>query len=233
MAIIKKYLAKVESIKSPLPDIYTINFSSNKKFVYNPGQYLHLTLDEYDPSKQWPESRCFSIQTNPDNNLLAITFAVKGKYTRRMAEELYAGKEVWLKLPYGDLFSQNHSLSDCVFIAGGTGITPFLSLFTHKSFNEYINPRIYLGFRSKEYNIYNDELGSMQSCYESINNSQVIINTFYENIDGLIDIKKIFDECGHNSTYFIAGPPNMVKAIKNFFLENNISDVSIITDEWE
>ena len=226
MAIVKKYKAKVEEVTNPLPDIYTISFSSGKKFEYLPGQFLHLAIDEYDGIGQWPESRCFSMQSSPKEQILKITFALKGNYTKRMADELHEGKEVWLKLPYGDLFSQAHSLNNCVFIAGGTGITPFLSLFTHESFNEYTNPRIYLGFRSNEYNIYDEVLKS--SC-----NSSKFVKCFYENTEGVIDIKSIFNDNGNTATYFISGPPLMIKSFKNFLLSKGLDENKIRTDEWE
>lgn len=146
-----------------MPDIYTVTFSSDKKFVYSPGQFLHLALDDYDGAGQWAESRCFSMQSSPNEELLEITFAVKGNFTNRMKNELYENKEVLLKLPYGDIFQRGHNKSNCVFIAGGTGVTPFLSLFTTNEFNEYINPKIYLGFRSKEYNIYQKELSEIRN----------------------------------------------------------------------
>jgi ferredoxin-NADP reductase len=226
MPIIKKYKAIVEKIANPLPDIYTVSFSSGKKFEFLPGQFLHLAIDEYDGVGQWPESRCFSMQSSPSESLITITFAVKGRFTKRMAAELHEGKEVWLKLPYGDLFSQAHSLNNCVFIAGGTGITPFLSLFTHESFNLYTNPRIYLGFRSKEYNIYKEELN--RSC-----NSYKFVKCFYENTDGVIDIQSIFNDNSNSATYFISGPPLMIKSFKNFLLSNEVEENKIRTDEWE
>ena len=40
VSIIKKYKAKVEKITNPLPDIYTVSFSSEKRFKYLPGQFL-------------------------------------------------------------------------------------------------------------------------------------------------------------------------------------------------
>lgn len=147
MAIIRKYKAKVEQILNPLPDIFTVSFSSEKKFKYLPGQFLHLALDEYDGVGQWPESRCFSMQSNSEEKEIKITYSAIGKFTKRMANELREGKEVWLKLPYGDIFQRGHDKKNCVFIAGGTGVTPFLSLFKSDEFNEYINPKIYLGFR--------------------------------------------------------------------------------------
>lgn len=248
MAVVKKYKAKVEQIINPLPDIFTVTFSAEKKFVYNPGQFLHLAIDEYDGVGQWPESRCFSMQSSPDDETLKISYAVKGNFTNRIKNELHEGKEVWLKLPYGDLFTQANNKVNTVFIAGGTGITPFISLFRHESFNEYINPRIYLGFRSKEYNIYQDELnfvklrnerekklyGEPQSMHsEPQNNPLSISKIFYQDNDGVIDIKTIFAENGTNSDYFISGPPIMIRSFKSYLIQNGLQEQKVITDDWE
>ncbi|HEY5535098.1 MAG TPA: FAD-dependent oxidoreductase [Ignavibacteria bacterium] len=232
MAIVRKYKAKVEQIKNPLPDIFTATFSSDRKFQYLPGQFLHLALDEYDGISQWPESRCFSMQSNPNEPRISITFSDKGKFTKRMANELDKGKEVWLKLPYGELFTQPHNKANTVFIAGGTGITPYLSLFTHESFNEYTNPHIYLGFRSEEYNIYKDELRGIRN--NSCNSSETkFVKFVFEDTDGIIDIQSIFNENSTNSDYFISGPPLMIKSFRNFLLSKGLEGNKIRTDEWE
>jgi ferredoxin-NADP reductase len=230
MSIVKKYRAKVEKIINPISDIFTVTFSSDKKFQYNPGQFLHLALDEYDGIGQWPESRCFSMQSSPTEETLKITFAVKGSFTNRMKNELHEGKEIWLKLPYGELFTQPHNKVNTVFIAGGTGITPFLSLFADESFNEYINPRIYLGFRSKKYNIYENELREIRnnSC-----NSNNLLKVYYEDKDGIIDIKTILKENGTNSDYFISGPPIMIKSFKSYLINSGLPEQKVLTDEWE
>ncbi|MFH0734343.1 MAG: FAD-dependent oxidoreductase [bacterium] len=225
MAIIKKYKSILKEIANPLSGIYTLTFSSEKKFNFRPGQFLHLALDEYDGIGQWPESRCFSMQSNPDAAFIKITFAVQGVFTARMVKELYEGKEVWLKMPYGDLFDRGNSKENCVFIAGGTGITPFLSLFTYKTFDEYINPKIYLGFRKQEYNLYNDEISNIKNTSKSI---QMI----YENVDGIINIETIYKKNDKNSSYFISGPPIMIKSFKNYLMQQCVEESKIFTDDW-
>jgi len=225
--IIKKYPAEVVHIENKVEGIYTVELKSlSVPFKYQPGQFLHLALDEYDPSGQWPESRCFSIQSAPGEELIRITYAIKGKFTSRMQQELKPGKQVTMKLPYGDLFIQMHNKVNTVFIAGGTGITPFLSLFSHVSFNEYTSPRIYLGFRSREYNIYHNEL------YLSLNSSK-FVKSFYEDIDGRLDIHKIFSENGIGSDYFISGPPVMIKSFKQALITNGVPANQVLTDDWE
>ena len=222
----KKYLSRVVSVQNPFDSIYTLEFESlGGSFKYLPGQFLHLAIDSlYDGSGQWPDSRCFSMQSNPDNPEIKITYAVKGRFTRQIEQELRVGSEVWLKLPYGDLFTQQHNKEKTVFIAGGTGITPFLSLFTHASFNEYKGSRIYLGFKSRSFNIYMHELKSIDSADPVI---------YYEDIEGLLDIDLIFKENGSDSSYFISGPPVMIKSFKKALIETGVADDNVLTDEWE
>lgn len=225
MAIVKKYQSRIKSINTRIDGVYSLEIESlDKPFKYHPGQFLHLTLDTYNPSEQWPESRCFSIQSNPGEKNIRITYAVKGKFTKKMEQRLKVGSEVWLKLPYGELFTRPHNKKNTVFIAGGTGITPFLSLFTHKTFNDYENPRIYLGFKSIEYNIYINELNLMKSGYLKIS---------YEDEVGYIDIHQIILENGTLNDYFISGPPKMIKTMKKSLIDYGLPTSKILTDDWE
>ncbi len=176
------------------------------------------------------------MQSNPNDELLKITFAVKGNFTKRMANELYKGKQVWLKLPYGDIFQREHDKNNCVFIAGGTGVTPFLSLFTFEEFDEYLNAKIYLGFRTKEYNIYGEELHSVSQRKHREPQSKCIdyaLKFIYKDIDGIIDIKLIFNENETNSDYFISGPSIMIKSFKTFLLSKGLEENKIRRDDWE
>lgn len=223
--LVKKYRSELVSIINPLEGIFTLEFKSlNGKYKYHPGQFLHLALDtDYDGSGQWPESRCFSMQSNPDEEYIKITYAVKGQFTKHIEEHLLVGSLVWLKLPYGELFTQPHNKANTVFIAGGTGITPFLSLFTHESFNEYTNPRIYLGFKSVSYNIYLTELNTVKLCDPKIH---------YEDVEGILDIHLICSENGTDINYFISGPPMMIIAFKKALVEKGVPTMQVLTDDW-
>jgi ferredoxin-NADP reductase len=223
--IIKKYKATILAIENKIEGVYTLTLTSEKgRFKYTPGQFLHFAIEtEYDGASQWPDSRCFSLQSSPDEDNIKITYAVKGEFTRKMEQTLKIGSEVWVKMPYGELFENEHNKTNTVFIAGGTGVTPFLSLFTDKSFEEYINPRIYLGFRSREYNLYESELNNAK-------NSNINLQYTYNE---LIDIEKIFFENGIDASYFISGPPIMIKLFKNYLLSKHVDNTNILTDDWE
>lgn len=224
----KKYLSEVISVENPFKGIYTIEFKSlERPYKYAPGQFLHIAIDEeYDGIGQWPESRCFSMQSDPAEEVIRITYAVKGNFTQEMEKTLKVGREVWLKLPFGELFTQPHNKNNTVFIAGGTGVTPFLSLFTHESFRDYQNPKIYLGYKNEDYYIYQKE-------FAAIKNDNAQITIFYENKDGVIDLMKIYEQNGNASSYFISGPPTMIKIFKNKLSELGVPEENVLTDDWE
>ncbi len=227
--IVKKYKATIVKIDNLIDRVYTITFKSNgRKFQFKPGQFLHLAIDtEYDGSNQWPDSRCFSMQTSPEDEYLKITYAVKGTFTKKMEKTLKEGGEVWLKLPYGELFDLGHDISNTVFISGGTGITPYLSLFNDSSFTEYINPILYAGYRNREYNIYHRELEKASNI-----NTDFIINNVYEGESGILNIEKIFNENKNAHSFFISGPPKMILLFKQKLLSFGFSETNIYTDEW-
>jgi predicted ferric reductase len=229
MAIVKKYLSEVVSLSNPVDYIFTIEFKSLAgRFRFLPGQFLHLALDDYDPSQGWPESRCFSMQSSPVSETIKITFSLKGSFTHRMVEELCVGKKVYLKLPYGDIFQRCHSKNNNVFIAGGTGITPYLSLFIDPQFGSYEKPVLYFGIRDQNYNLYYSELDLAERSNPSLK-----INILYQDTDGILNITDIFSKHGKESIYIISGPPAMISSFRKTLTDMGVSPENIITDDWE
>lgn len=223
--MVKKYNSEVISIDNPLPDIYTVEFVSlSGMYKYYPGQFLHLALDEnYEGYGQWPESRCFSIQSPPGRDVVKITFSVKGSFTTKMKETLKPGRNVWLKMPYGELFTQAHNKENAVFIAGGTGVTPFLSLFGHSWFKDYTKPKVYLGFRTLNHNIYSNELNIIPDDQ---------IRIYYEDRNGRIDLSTILNETPNPTSVFVSGPPDMIAFYRKALAEGGFSKDIIFTDDW-
>jgi len=168
------------------------------------------------------------MQTSQVNEFIKITFSVKGKFTSRMADELKHGKIIDIKLPYGDFFQQDHSKNNVVFIAGGTGITPFLSLFNDPLFKEYSTPKLYFGVREEGYNIYTDSLNLATEI-----NPGLEIDIRYQDKSGFLDIDQIFNENRKDSTYFISGPQTMISVFKLRLITSGVPESNVKTDDWE
>jgi 3-ketosteroid 9alpha-monooxygenase subunit B len=229
MANVRKYLSEVTRIREPVTGTFVVSLRSEERpFRYSPGQFLHLALDPYDPSFPWPPSRCFSIQSCEQESEITVTFSVKGAFTARMALELTPGKQVWLKLPYGDLFSDFSAVIHPVFIAGGTGVTPFLSLFNSPLFEKSVNPTLYLGVRSADFQIYEDALAQATRINPSFQRHVVAQDT-----DGLLQITDIFAAHGTGATWYISGPPAMIHGFTTVLLAHGVPPEKIRTDDWE
>jgi len=208
---------------------------------FKPGQFLHLAIDDYDPSFHWPESRVFSIANSPTRrNKLKITFTVKGNFTERMYSEVKTGDILWLKLPYGSLSFPN-SGTEIVLIAGGTGITPFVSFLEYaidKKTNMKIN--IYYGIRSPEYLIFDSLLNECNNSLKEFNCHIYIERdsdkcTFDNVRNGILSIETILKDKSNNpdTIYYLAGPQKMIDIFKGEILKSEIMENNIIVDEWE
>lgn len=229
MAIVKKYKAEVVSIVNYFENIYTVELASKSGILkFLPGQFLHFALDEYDPCSNWPDSRCFSIQSAPGATLLKITFSAKGFFTNRMTKELFVGKIIDIKLPFGELFQQDYNKVNVVFIAGGTGVTPYLSEFTSQNFDIYVKPKLYLGLRENRFNIYQKELNLAKQI-----NASLEINVIYQSEKGILNIQDIFQQNGLDCTYFISGPQLMISNFRAELISNGVLENNIRTDDWE
>ena len=121
-----------------------------------------------------------------------------------------------------------HNKMNTVFIAGGTGITPYLSLFTDTKFSTYVNPFLYAGFRKEEMNLYKSQINY---AYEL--NKSMAVHYLYQDKDGILDIEKIFYISDKESSFFISGPPGMIKCFEDFLLKKGLKPDQIKTDDWE
>jgi len=150
MSTPRKIACTVAEIVNHGQQVYSVDLRPSMQVPhFKPGQFLHLTVDEYDPSGFWPESRVFSIASSPtERNRVRICYAVKGRYTRKMEEYLQPGKTVWVKLPYGDFVID---ASEPVFlIAGGTGISAFSAFLASLSARQQHKVTLVYGARTSD-----------------------------------------------------------------------------------
>ncbi|MGA2253948.1 MAG: hypothetical protein ABSG53_04740, partial [Thermoguttaceae bacterium] len=85
-----KFSAEVTKVLRHDNDVATYEFRClMPRPRWQPGQFLHLALDAYEPSGHWPESRCFTMASGPgERELVRLTIAAKGGFTRRILREL-------------------------------------------------------------------------------------------------------------------------------------------------
>lgn len=221
--------------------LFRIKPEKKVKNKFRAGQFLHLTLEEYDPSFNWPESRVFSIATSPDRaDELDIIVSRKGSYTGRMFDELKQGNEVWLKLPYGDFNFKEASNKKNILVAGGTGISPFIS-FLQQAIDqgEQLQIDLYYGVSHDAVIIIDDLLSESTNKLVGFKYQLYIEHpqnqTTIEYKQGKLPITSIVKQHAEDvdSNFYISGPQGMIKIMEKKLKEHNISPDRIHYDEWE
>ncbi len=243
MATPQKIRCQVQQITAYGDHVYTVDLTPERPVPrFRPGQFLHLTLDDYDPSGFWPESRVFSIASSPARrDRLRISYSVKGSYTTRMEKELHPGRLVWVKLPYGDFVIQE-ATGDVVLLAGGTGITAFTAFLENLTAGHQHMVYLVYGARNHDLLIYRDMIENQANripelkTFYFIENMQAETSTRQAHIiPGCLSLDAIWNrlETPHTAAYYIAGPPAMIQALTGNLRNKNIAPGKIKLDAWE
>ena len=246
MAVARKLYCQVERIIHHGEHVYTVTLQPDRLAPrFQPGQFLHLALDEYDPSGFWPDSRVFSIASSPaQRDRLRISYSVQGRFTARMEKELVEGKWAWVKLPYGEFLIDD--TRDVVLFAGGTGITAFTAFldgltpdFQHKVYLAY-------GARSRNLLIYRDiaeqralTIQQLQVFYfverdMDTPSASTGISRSQESI-GRLSAAAVWPNirAPFEATFYLSGPPLMLKALAQELRGLGIRADAIRIDAWE
>ncbi len=110
---------------TPSTQLITLQYVQGKRLVFRAGQYA--AINGYKGSRPMP-IRCFSMVTSPtETDLLQFSTRLKGRFTKALAC-LPVGAKVHVQGPYGGFVMNGPTEAKVVFLAGGIGITPFMSM---------------------------------------------------------------------------------------------------------
>jgi ferredoxin-NADP reductase len=251
MSMPRKIRCTVENIIDHGGRVYTVDLVPAMSVPpFRPGQFLHLTVDDYDPAGFWPESRVFSIASSPlERRRIRICYSVKGRYTMKMEQALKVGGEVWIKLPYGDFVI--NGASDAVLIAGGTGISAFTAFL--QSLTPQAGPRVTLvyGARTTALFLFQDMILSQLAAvpqFDAVFFAESEDATFAQQLAarpktpacyaGRISLDAIFRPPSsvlgsRSSVFYLSGPPVMLSTLSQQLLTRGVPADLVRTDAWE
>ena len=240
MPAAQKLCCVVEQVIPHGGRVYTVTLRPERQVPrFRPGQFLHLALDPYDPSRFWPESRVFSIASSPaERDCIRLTYSANGSFSARMENELTEGREVWIKMPYGDFVIESNR--DVVLIAGGTGITAFTAYLEQLDPTSGQAVTVAYGARTARLLIYRDlversarRVGSLSAFYfiehdpgEGAPPDAVV---------GRVSVASIWPRLRRplDAGYYISGPPPMLRDIAADLRGHDVPSEAIHVDAWE
>jgi predicted ferric reductase len=210
----------VRSSWSPGSDARAVEIVSKDGTLpaYMPGQFAFL---RFRGKEIGSEEHPFTISSSPTRkDALAFTIRCDGDWTQEAAA-IEAGDDVIVDGPYG-LFSHlvhGTKAEEILFIAGGIGVTPMLSMLRFMRDTHEKRPvTLIWSLRKLEEAVYLDELQSMKQTMPMF---QLV--TVASRGEGLADVvgrldreklEKLTENISKKAAVFLCGPPQMIESMR-------------------
>jgi predicted ferric reductase len=212
-------------------DLTELIFNKPKRFEYQPGQYLFIRFPRFEGYKElFP----FSISSDPSQKNMRISVKRTGDFTSKQIPQLKKGDKAIIMGPYGK-FGENclkHD-KDMLWIAGGIGITPFLSLAKHES--KYPSGRniILIWVTKNKSNAFHDK----ELTNETKQNEKFNYIPWFSRKKGrlkITEVEKIIKNKMElkNIKILMCGPPNMIYGLSRGFHKSGVTYHNIIFEDF-
>ncbi|MET0822700.1 MAG: hypothetical protein ABWY58_17200 [Aeromicrobium sp.] len=124
---------ELEDSRKVAGDTHELTFRSKRSVAFVPGQYLELSLPHSGMDSRGAR-RTFSISSPPEAGRVAVTLRVpvKSSTFKKALLSLEPGARVRGTGIGGDFVWPTHAQAPLLLVAGGIGITPFLSQLRHE-----------------------------------------------------------------------------------------------------
>jgi len=135
----KKYSAYIVSNRFVSPTVLELSLARSNGNLFPeflPGQYATLSFPLHQKLRG---ERSFSIASSPtDRSVLRFGIKVFGRYTNAL-KDLRPGDPVMVRGPFGQFIFDQVRDQSAVFLAGGIGITPFVSMIRWATNKKLLN----------------------------------------------------------------------------------------------
>ncbi len=230
-------IGKITDKKEVAKGTLSVTFEVNEPFTFKPGQYVFVTLPKLNyPDDRGPR-RQFSINNSPNQKgIITITTRLSDSGFKKTLNELLIGTEVQLG-PIAGIFTLPENITKPLsFIAGGIGITPFMSMLRYIS-EEALPYQITLVYSNRDQSS-SAYLREIQSLAKLISNFKLILTMTEDSnwagekrkVDANF-IKEYFPEVNAN-LYMVVGPPGMVGAVVESLRKAGIEEENINVERF-
>ncbi len=195
-------------------------------FAFEPGQFAFVNVD----TEGFREAHPFTISSGAGEGVLRFTMKVLGDYTRRVRDGLTTGADATIEGPYGR-FNPLRSTEKQVWVAGGIGITPFLSVLRTMRPGHGRTVRLYWCVRSAREALFLDEIQTLAASLGGIS-----VTLFDSESGARLDADAIATDLGddpRNWSFWLCGPRPLVTAVTGAMAARGVSKRRIHAEEFE
>ena len=222
----EQHIVKIKSIKKITHDVLQIVTEKPPAYTFISGQATDVSINKTD----WKdEKRPFTFTCLPNNDYIEFTIKTypSHKSVTNQLLQLKINDELILHEVFGDIAYKGEG----VFIAGGAGVTPFISIFRHLQLKNKIgNNQLIFVNKTKADIILKEE-------FKNLLGKNFINILSDENIEGYANgyITEDFLKTNigdFNKNFYVCGPPQMMDAIEKMLAKLGVDEKLIIKEAF-
>jgi ferredoxin-NADP reductase len=216
------------------------HFAKPAGFEYQAGQSIDMTLLSPPETDAEGNTRTFTLASAPFDSDLMITTRMRDTAFKRVMGKASPGLEVKLEGPGGSFVLHRKADKPAVFLAGGIGITPFLSIVRQAAHDKTAH-QLYLFYSNRR----PEDAPFLEVLTETAkqNPNCHLIPTMTHAADsrrewkgetGFIDKSMLVKYLPtiQGPIYYLAGPPAMVAAMRGMLTDSGADEDDIRTEEF-
>jgi ring-1,2-phenylacetyl-CoA epoxidase subunit PaaE len=207
--------------ETPTVRSYVLEPADASPLHFRPGQHLTLLVKIGGMTHR----RCYSFSTAPGANVrpsITVRRTTGGLVSRHLHDTVNAGDTLLASDPAGEFTLATDAAASrlAVFVAGGVGVTPLMSMVECLLREEAASRAILLcGNRSEEEIIFRGRIAELEASYAPRLLVQYALDTppaGWTGIAGPLDGKRVLQALGEEpaDAYFVCGPDPMMQSIR-------------------
>lgn len=210
------------------PSVVTLVLADCGSFDFRPGQFFTLVTDIDGRS----ERRAYSASSAPGTSRLEITVKLVegGRFSTHVHRSLRTGDRLPGRGPSGSFHLEP---GEVVLVAGGSGMTPMMSMIRTRLADRADHGRIVLLYssRSEEEIIFAEELRRL----EKDNPDRLAVTHLLTSRDGRLDVDAVSRwvtgrSPGRGAHYYLCGPEPLMDAVRAALAGLGVPD-ALVHDE--
>jgi ferredoxin-NADP reductase len=237
---ISGYASKLVSRVEVAEGTMVFHFAKPSQFDFKPGQAADVTL--YNPPETDSEgnTRTFSIASSPFESQLMFATRMRDTAFKRSLKKIPLGTAVKIDSPMGSFTLHKNPAKPAVFLAGGIGITPFISI-VRQADHDRLPHQLHL-FYSNRRPEDAPFLEALQKLEKSNPNFRLVCTMTamwqskqeWKGETSLINKEMLSRHLTNlqGPIYYIAGPPAMVAAMREMLVGSKVDEDDIRTEEF-
>ncbi|MEX0748399.1 MAG: ferredoxin reductase family protein [Candidatus Saccharimonadales bacterium] len=221
----KKYPYRVEAVNHLGEDITEIILQPSWHPVsFRPGQFGYLSMRDAAVQR---EAHPFSFSSSRHDRQLGFVVKNLGDYTAKIGE-VHPGVRAIVDGPYGNFSYLNSTSRRQIWIAGGIGITPFLSMV--RSFPDKLRYDIDFFYCTKSDTdaLFHTELTAVAKRHAGFRMHHIC-----EEREGFMNLELLQQRADiQAAAIFICGPPPMLNGLRKQFVAAGIDEDRLHYEEF-